>query len=156
MREEEAYRWPDLFGILETKVRPINMSRENVMEGGYSHGGDLLEGRKHSIKALRTKERVIAVNCGACPYMAFAFVGTNYVFSNTVTVIALDTYSSFAVLQSRLHEIWAGNNLSSFKDDLRYTPTDCFETFPLCDRFGISSRNLKEQERSTTSSAPGG
>jgi hypothetical protein len=34
------------------------------------------------------------------------------------------------MLQCRAHEIWARFFGSSMKDDLRYTPTDCFETFP--------------------------
>ena len=42
-------------------------------------------------------------------------------------VFPLDT---FCALQSRLHEIWARFFGSSMKDDLRYTPSDCFETFP--------------------------
>jgi hypothetical protein len=36
----------------------------------------------------------------------------------------------FAVLQCRPHEVWARFFASSLKDDLRYTPSDCFETFP--------------------------
>ena len=36
----------------------------------------------------------------------------------------------FAVLQSRVHEVWARFFSSSMKDDLRYAPSDCFETFP--------------------------
>jgi hypothetical protein len=33
-------------------------------------------------------------------------------------------------MQSRIHETWVRLFASSFKDDLRYTPSDCFETFP--------------------------
>ena len=136
MKEVEARRWPDLFGILETKVRPNRDAGKR--DGRRLQSWWQYARRQEALyEAHSYKKRVIAVNCGACPYMAFAFVGTNYVFSNTVTVIALDTYSSFAVLQSRLHEIWARRNSSSFKDDLRYTSTDCFETFPLCDGFRI-------------------
>ena len=36
----------------------------------------------------------------------------------------------FSVIQSRLHEIWARFFGSSLEDRLRYTPSDCFETFP--------------------------
>ena len=39
-------------------------------------------------------------------------------------------YAAFCALQSRPHEIWARLFGSSIKDDLRYTPSDCFETFP--------------------------
>jgi hypothetical protein len=34
------------------------------------------------------------------------------------------------VLQSRVHEVWARLLSSSLEDRLRYTATDCFETFP--------------------------
>jgi hypothetical protein len=36
----------------------------------------------------------------------------------------------FSAVQSRVHEIWARFFSSSMKDDLRYAPSDCFETFP--------------------------
>ena len=36
----------------------------------------------------------------------------------------------FASLQCRVHEFWARFFCVTMKDDLRYTPTDCFETFP--------------------------
>ncbi|MFZ2103788.1 MAG: type IIL restriction-modification enzyme MmeI, partial [Roseiarcus sp.] len=42
----------------------------------------------------------------------------------------IPSFAPFAVLQSRVHEIWARFFSSSMKDDLRYAPSDCFETFP--------------------------
>ena len=39
-------------------------------------------------------------------------------------------YAAFSILQARLHETWARFMGSSMKDDLRYAPSDCFETFP--------------------------
>jgi hypothetical protein len=56
---------------------------------------------------------------------------TTQVFSEAVVVIDLDGYAGFAVLQSRAHEIWVRFFASSLEDRLRYTPSDCFETFPL-------------------------
>lgn len=47
-----------------------------------------------------------------------------------MVVLTLDAFAAFAVLQSRVHELWARFFSSSFKDDLRYTTSDCFETFP--------------------------
>ena len=38
--------------------------------------------------------------------------------------------SSFCILQSRIHEVWARFFSSTLKDDLQYAPSDCFETFP--------------------------
>ena len=51
-------------------------------------------------------------------------------FANTLAVFPLSTQAAFCALQSRPHELWARFFGSSMKDDLRYTPSDCFETFP--------------------------
>ena len=45
-------------------------------------------------------------------------------------VFAFSNFAPFAVLQSRVHELWARFFSSSMKDDLRYAPSDCFVTFP--------------------------
>ena len=74
--------------------------------------------------------RVLAVNCGATPHLALAFLPARMVFANTLAVLALNTHAAFCALQSRPHEIWARFFGSSMKDDLRYTPSDVFETFP--------------------------
>jgi hypothetical protein len=52
------------------------------------------------------------------------------VYANSLDVFPLSTYAAFCALQSRSHETWARFFGSSMKDDLRYTPSDCFETFP--------------------------
>ena len=41
-----------------------------------------------------------------------------------------DTFAAFCVLSPVLDEIWARFFGSSLEDRLRYTPSDCFETFP--------------------------
>ena len=61
---------------------------------------------------------------------AFMRVGSDVIVSNSANVICSDDVELLAVLQSRLHEAWARSFSSSMKDDLRYTPTDCFRTFP--------------------------
>ena len=75
-------------------------------------------------------DRVLAVNCGATPHLAVAALPSRMVFANTLVIFPLDTHAAFCALQSRPHEIWARFFGSSMKDDLRYTPSDVFETFP--------------------------
>jgi hypothetical protein len=55
----------------------------------------------------------------------------------------MEAMSAFCALQSRVHEVWARFFASSMKDDLRYTPTDCFETFTLPEGFD-AGRQLEE------------
>ena len=70
---------------------------------------------------------VISRNSQQC---AFAFLATGTVFSEQVIVFPFESYAPFCALQSRAHEIWARFFSSSLGDGLRYTPSDCFETFP--------------------------
>ena len=55
---------------------------------------------------------------------------TDRIFSEQLYVFALPAFTSFSVLQSRVHEPWARLLSSSMKNDLRYAASDCFETFP--------------------------
>jgi len=52
------------------------------------------------------------------------------VFAHSLALFPLTRWVNFTLLQSRPHEVWARFFGSSMKDDLRYTPSDCFETFP--------------------------
>ena len=47
-----------------------------------------------------------------------------------MAAFALHRYFEFAAMQSRPHELWARFFGSSMGDTLRYTPSDCFDTFP--------------------------
>ncbi len=55
---------------------------------------------------------------------------SNVVFSEGLVIVADQHYSTFSILKSRLHEVWVRFFGSSLEDRLRYTPSDCFETFP--------------------------
>src|SRR5439155_15424891 len=80
--------------------------------------------------AIAGLERVLVVNCGATPNFGIAFLSSDVVFANTLAVLAYANSAAFCALQSRPHEAWARFFSSSMKDDLRYTSSDCFETFP--------------------------
>src|SRR5215210_6824443 len=50
---------------------------------------------------------------------------------NATIAFARDDDYFFGVLHSRVHEVWALQMGTSLEDRPRYTPTTCFETFPL-------------------------
>ncbi|RZU75501.1 hypothetical protein EV384_4045 [Micromonospora kangleipakensis] len=58
-------------------------------------------------------------------------VGTGQVFSIDLNVFATDDAAMLALLSSAPHYWWAVSRASSMKADLRYTPSDVFETFAL-------------------------
>jgi hypothetical protein len=68
------------------------------------------------------------------------------VLSHKLCVFSLQTLPAFAVLQSRVHELWAFFFSSTMKDDLNYSNSDCFETFPFPDAFENNPR-LEEAGR---------
>lgn len=51
-------------------------------------------------------------------------------FSDALNVFATDRWDLYTVVQSTLHEVWARKYSGALKQDLRYSPSNCFETFP--------------------------
>ena len=62
--------------------------------------------------------------------MAFARLRTGNIYAHSLAVLAFSNLAAFAILQSRIHEVWAWFYSSTLEDRLRYAPSDCFETFP--------------------------
>jgi hypothetical protein len=132
LSEEEARKWPDLMAIVEEKVKsqrsqlagrnPIANKRS---EKWWIYGSTA----KELYKAIEQCDRVLVI-ARVGQHGSFTFLPTGMVYSEQLIVIANSSYASFTALQSRIHEIWTRFFGSSMKDDLRYTPSDCFETFP--------------------------
>lgn len=57
------------------------------------------------------------------------FAPTQWLFSDATTVFAISDMTGFAVLQSNIHVAWIERQASSMRNDLRYTPSSCFQTF---------------------------
>ena len=52
-------------------------------------------------------------------------------FSDSIVVLALNSYNHFSILSSVIHEMWAWKNCSTMgASTLRYSPTNALETFP--------------------------
>ena len=126
LSEAEARRWPDLMEIVETKVRPYRETVNRVAHRRYWwQFGD----KRPELTARQKDFKRVLVNAQVSQHLAFAFQPTDRVFAMMLNVFLLDSYSAFAVLQSRVHEVWTRFFASTLEDRLRYTPTDCFETF---------------------------
>jgi hypothetical protein len=63
-------------------------------------------------------------------HLNFSATPTNYVYTDALYVFTTDRWDLFAVVQSTLHEVWARKYSGALKQDLRYSPSNCFETFP--------------------------
>ena len=60
----------------------------------------------------------------------FSAMPTNYVFTDALYVFTTDRWELYTVVQSTLHEVWARKYSGTLETRLRYSPSDCFETFP--------------------------
>ncbi len=63
-------------------------------------------------------------------HFSFSALPPTYVFSDALKVLTTDRWDVYAVLQSTLHEVWARKYSGALKQDLRYSPSKCFDTFP--------------------------
>ena len=123
-----ATDWPELIGIVEEKVKPDRLVQKDA--GAKERWWQFIRPRPELHSAIAGLEQVLVINCGATPHLAFTSLSARMVFANTLAVVSGHAPSAFCALQSRLHEIWARFFGSSLEDRLRYTPSDCFETFP--------------------------
>ena len=130
--EPVAADWPDLLAIVEERVKPERMKLGGNGDAKRRKEKYWLWGRytPSLFAATAGLERVLVINCGATPHHAFTLLSSRMVFANTLAVLPFDTHAAFCALQSRPHETWARFFGSSLEDRLRYTPSDCFETFP--------------------------
>ena len=122
-----AADWPDLLAIVEAKVKleRMKVKRQAHRLRWWQYG----DKRPALYQAIGGLDRVLT-NSQISAMLQFAFLPSNMVYSHALNVYPMQTYAAFCALQSRPHEIWARFFGSSMKDDLRYTPSDCFETFP--------------------------
>jgi len=130
--EECRRRWPDLMAIVEQKVKPARIAlppknnwNRDVARRWWQFGAD----RQELQAAIEGLERVL-VTPRVSQYSSLAFVSGQTVCSEQLIVFPFSTHAAFCALQSRTHQIWARFFGSTLGDGLRYTPSDCFETFP--------------------------
>jgi hypothetical protein len=126
-----AADWPDLLRIVEERVKP---------ERAHLRGNPDAERRRKLFwkwgrytpalfEALQSRSTILAI-ARVTQNVAFGRVSSALVCAESIVAVIEADDATFSVLQSRPHEIWARFFSSSMKDDLRYSPSDCFETFP--------------------------
>ena len=79
--------------------------------------------------ALQNIERQI-ITPRVSKHRVFAWFSNQVLPDSAVVAIARADDTTFGILHSRFHELWALRMGTSLEDRPRYTPTTCFETFP--------------------------
>ena len=122
--------WPDLFAIVERNVKSERINKDvNKYPRMVLNWWKFWNARTELAEAIEDLDRVLVIS-RVGQQGAIAFLPNRSVYSDSLIVFPFETYAAFCTLQARPHEIWVRFFGSSMKDDLRYTPSDCFETFP--------------------------
>jgi len=127
---ERAQQYPELLRIVEERVKP---KRDSLKGPGDKRNreywwqfGAYRSGMRQAIAPL---QRILA-RSRVSELHAVVFVPKGYVYGDATVVFAFDDEYHFALLQSNVHDAWLHKQASSLRTDIRYTPTDCFDTFP--------------------------
>jgi hypothetical protein len=137
--DECRKKWPDLMRIVEQNVLPerrasFEHAPSKDKEKRLKYWWQFSRHAKDLYEAIEGLNRVLVVS-RVGQQLAFAFLPTGRIYADSLVVFCFSSFSAFCCLQSRVHEIWARFFSSSMKDDLRYAPSDCFDTFPFAPKF---------------------
>ncbi len=128
MSEDEARSWPDLMDIVENKVKPERLEKKDPQAKTF--WWRFLRNRPEMASAIKNLDRVL-VTSRHTHHWNPTFMPVGAVFSDALVLFAIENFSFFAVLQSSVHEVFARFFSGTMGIGLRYSPSDCFETFPL-------------------------
>jgi hypothetical protein len=124
---ERAETYSDCMKIVEEKVKPEREKQNDKLgkEFWWLH----LRTRPALYATIAKMTRVLVVPLHS-KYMICEWEPTEIIYSHALGIIATEADADFAIIQSTFHDNWARFRGSSLRNDQRYTPSDCFETFP--------------------------
>jgi hypothetical protein len=141
IQDEEALKsLPEIHKIIVERVKPEreqlpdNANNRPLKRRWWAYQAP----RPELYRRLRQRQFCLA-HAEISPHLAFRRVPTGPIYIKTAIVIDLEAFPGFAVLQSRVHEVWARFFCSTLEERLRYTPSDCFRTFPFPENFETSA-----------------
>lgn len=128
MSEEEAALYEAPFEFVRQHVKPLRDENQDRLRRVYwwrlGRSGQELR------RALSGLGRYIATPT-VSKFRVFVWLPGDVVPDHQLNFFAREDDYFFGVLHSRAHEVWSLRMGTSLEDRPRYTPTTCFETFPL-------------------------
>ena len=130
MVREEAALYEAPFQHAREYVHPMRQRnrRESYRRNWWRH----VEPRQGMWRALDGLSRYI-VTPRVAKHRLFVWFDFRICPDSALIAIARDDDTTFGILHSRFHEVWALRKGTSLEDRPRYTPTTTFETFPFPD-----------------------
>ena len=126
-----AADWPELLAIVEKGLQKEDRIQNDKV--GPNRWWQFLRPRPELHAAIAEMDRVLVTGAAAVAYHMFAFVSSRQVFSHKLTVLPFSPFSNmvpFAILSSRVHEIWSTFAGTTYGDALTYNPSKVLDSFP--------------------------
>ncbi|MCP4346436.1 MAG: hypothetical protein GY795_13020 [Desulfobacterales bacterium] len=122
----------DCLKIVEEKVKQqraklIGRNPSGTQRGVYwwRYGRDA----RNLYKTINGMKKIL-VKAQVSKTWAWTFLPNGWVYDSKILVFAFEKEQEFALLQSGFHWIWSVQYGTTLRQDLSYTPTTNFETFP--------------------------
>ena len=127
LSEQDAalYEAPFEYVMQHVKAQRENNTDRIVAKNWWLHGRPRPGMRKELVK-IRSFIAISAVS----KHQIFVRLSTCILPDKALIVVSRADDTTFGILHSRFHELWALRMGTSLEDRPRYTPTTCFETFP--------------------------
>jgi hypothetical protein len=131
---ERAREFPDCFRVVEEKVKPERTRTDDgggfVLRKPLPQKWWLYADKRPQLYSTIAGLKRVLVTAQTSRLWEPALVPTGTIYSHSVIVFPLPHWTDFALMQSCFHEYWRLEYGPSLRTDARYTPSDCFETFP--------------------------
>ena len=123
---ERARRYVRPFELAEARVKPFRDTQKRAANREYWwHYNESRVGLRRNLATLQHCFGAAATT----KHLNFSALPVSYVFTHAIKIFTTDRWDLYAVAQSTIHEVWARKYSGSLKQDLRYSPSKCFETF---------------------------
>ena len=125
MQDSEKYEAP--FSIVLNKVKPV---RDKVKRKSNRANWWIYAEHRPGLYGRLKDVQFCFLTARTTKHLSFSQSPKNRVFTDALFVYVNDSFRNFCILQSTLHNEWARKYSGSLETRLRYTPSNCFVTFP--------------------------
>jgi hypothetical protein len=127
MNLSEAELYPELLDVLKNRVLPERMKSKQTQ-----YVNQYWKFKRPTVDLYKSIESVDRhyITSLTTRYLNFTPIEGKNIYSHAIGVVIPKFKYHFAIIQSSFHSEWATKEGSSLANTIRYTPSDCYETFP--------------------------
>ena len=151
MPEGDAALYELPFAYATQQVKPERL--KNNRESYRKYWWRFAEARPGLRNAMKPLQRFIATVAHS-KHRFFVWLPVTTSPDQALITVARADDTTFGILHSRFHEVWALRMGTSLEDRPRYTPTTCFETFPFPE--GLTPADTAHQQTEALPHSPHG